>query len=283
MSFAASIHGFRNVLGGAVVASLIMIAPVARGQTDNFDDGDDVGWTRFTPAASTFSFPASSQGGLGYKLETTHLAPAGRVGSILNGPSIPDFTVSVDLVDWSNSLRQEMGVMARVQPGPWAGLLPSGYSMIYVNRFSAGSGGTDQLRIYRDGPSQHTLLTGSLGQFAQGTLVNPPPDPLLGDYRLVFGGYGDLLWGQIIDLNTMLPMSFSTGGASETNKIWAVDATYTTGQAGVIAVAGTTVGTVVNPTFDNFSVVPEPSMVALTGLGLLGLVVRNMRRFKRDR
>ena len=275
-----SSNRIRQIFGGVTTALSIMVSATIQAQSDNFNDGDDVGWTHFTPAASTFSFPASSQGGLGYKLETVNLAPAGRVASILNGPSIPDFTVSVDLVDWSNPLRQEMGVMARVQPSPWAGLLPSGYSFIYVNRFSSGSGGTDQLRIYKDGAAIHTLLTGSGGQFAQGTLVNPLPNPASGDYRLVFSGYGSLLSGQIIDLNTMQPMSFSTGGASETNTLWAVDTTYTTGLAGVIAVAGQTVGTVVDPTFDNFSVVPEPSMLTLTGVGLVALAVRNVRRSK---
>ena len=99
---------------------------------------------------------------------------------------------------------------------------------------------------------------------------------------MVFGGYGSTLWGQIIDLNTMLPMNFSTGGASETNTIWAVDSTYTTGLAGVLAVAGQTAGTVVNPTFDNFSVVPEPSTWALAALGLVGLVVSRVRRCRRS-
>ena len=283
MLFQPSSSHLCHIFGGVAAALSLMVSPTIQAQSDNFDDGDDVGWTHFTPAASTFSFPASSQGGLGYKIETINLAPAGRVASILSGSSIPDFTVSVDLVDWSNPLRQEMGVMARVQPGPWAGLLPSGYSFIYVNRFSSGSGGTDQLRIYKEGPAIHTLLTGSGGQFAQGALINPPPNPASGDYRLVFSGYGNLLSGQIIDLNTMLPMSFSTGGLSETNTLWAVDGTYTTGQAGVIAVAGAIVAPVVNPTFDNFSVVPEPSMLALTGLGLVALAVRNVRRFKNIR
>jgi len=103
----------------------------------------------------------------------------------------------------------------------------------------------------------------------------------LGDYQLIFGGQGSTLWGQIKDLNTGLLMEFSTQSGPPTNTVWAVDATYGNGLAGVIAVAGQAVGTVVNPTFDNFSVVPEPSTWALAALGLLGLAVRNVRRCRR--
>ena len=277
---------FRLALGGAAAVLLTIVPSATQAQTDNFNDGDDVGWTQFAPVAgSTFTFPASSQGGLGYQLTSPPASPAGRVGSILTSASpISDFLVTVDLVNWNNSLRQEMGVMARVQSSP-SGLLPTGYSFMYVNRFSAGAGGTDQLRIYRDGAGEHSLLTGSQGQFNQAPNITPPPNPSLGDYRLVFGGQSSNLWGQIIDLGTGLPMNFSTGAGPLTNTIWAVDATYTTGLAGVDSVAGTAGNPSVNPTFDNFTfqAIPEPSTVALTGLGLLGLAAWNTRLLQRGR
>jgi hypothetical protein len=256
--------------------------PASAQFVDNFNDGDDAGWTRFTPVVgSTFSFPASSQGGLGYQMTSPPTTPAGRVGSIYTaGALFADFLVTVDLVNWDNNLRQEMGLMSRVQAAP-TGLLPNGYSMIYVNRFSAGGGGTDQLRIYRDSSAGHTLLTGSDGQFAQAPNVTPPPNPATGDYQLIFGGQGSLLWGQVKDLSSGLLLEFSTGSGPVTNTIWATDATYTSGMAGLLAVAGTGSDPSVNPVFDNFSItiVPEPSSAALMGLGLLSLaVVRKVRR-----
>ena len=258
--------------------------------TDNFDDGNDAGWTQYNPiVGSAYSFPVSSQGGLGYQM--TAPSGNGRVGSFLTSmPATPDGVFSVDLINWTLGVRQEMGVAARVQAPVVISpsLFFQGYSLTYVNRFSAGAGGTDQLRIYRWSLTslgfinQDITLTanGSAGQFSAN--ANPPfsggsaaPAPL-GDYRLVFKVYGSSLSGQMIDIATGLPLLFSDGLGGATDTVHAIDTTYTTGIGGLITFQ---LGT--NPTYDNFSVVPEPSTWAVATLGFLGLVVRNVRRFKR--
>src|SRR5262245_48162652 len=74
--------------------------------SDNFNDGDDVGWTQYNPiVGSAYSFPASTQGGLGYKM--TAPSGNGRVGSFMTSmQAFPDGTVSVDLIDFTLATRQ---------------------------------------------------------------------------------------------------------------------------------------------------------------------------------
>jgi hypothetical protein len=262
--------------------------PTASAQwSDNFNSGTDSGWTRYNPiAGSTYGFPASSQGGLGYQMS----APTGngRVGSFFTSMSpIPDGVFSVDLINWSPNVRQEMGVMGRVQTPIPGAAFPSGYSLNYVNRFSAGAGGTDQLRIYKWGAASLSFINqdingnpnGSVGQFSNSPNTTPPfpggsPAPLpSGDFRLVLRIYGNVITGQMIDLSTGLALRFSDGLGGSTDTVRAIDNDYTSGIGGLMTFQPGT-----DPTYDNFSVVPEPSTVALAGLAFLGLVVRKARR-----
>jgi hypothetical protein len=86
----------------------------------------------------------------------------------------------------------------------------------------------------------------------------------------------------MIDLSTGLPLLVNDGFGGVTDTIWSVNNAYTSGSAGVFSVTANG-GLPVDPTFDNFSIsgVPEPSTLALTGLGLLGLITRQVRRSKR--
>jgi hypothetical protein len=284
------------ILTGCLALALNVLP--ARAQfSDNFDSGDG-NWTRWTPQSpvalnQTFSFPASTQGGLGYQMtsDTTNGVPNAynRVGSwVTSLAPIPDFTVTVDLINWDNTLGQNMGVMARVSTP--IGILPNGYGFGYVNRYSGTGQGTDQLRIWKMSSfglinaDVNGVANGSVGQFF-GPGANPgfsggsaAPDPA-NDYRLKFWGVGDHLYGQMIDLTTGQPLLVSDGHGGVTDTIWAVDSSFTTGSAGLWAV---TAEAAINPTFDNFSIVPEPSTLTLTALALVGLAVRNMRRSTRS-
>src|SRR5688572_19229686 len=77
---------------------------MARGQTfsDNFDDGDDMGWTKYNVLAqvgfpATFSFPDG-----GYRMETPQnwtnaQLGFGRAGSLVTGSNFTDFRITHDV------------------------------------------------------------------------------------------------------------------------------------------------------------------------------------------
>ena len=102
----------------ATVTALLLPVPAARAQSDDFNDGNDTGWTHYSPlsvvgAGGTFSFPNG-----GYRIQ----APAspnraqvgpGRAGSFLTNNTYSQFYVSVDLVDWDNTRDQAFGILSR--------------------------------------------------------------------------------------------------------------------------------------------------------------------------
>jgi hypothetical protein len=274
----------------------------------DFNGGTDLGWTHYAPAGlnQTFTFPANpiSPGNLAYRLTSdTGTSPnPGRVGSFyLNGPSIPDFTVRTDLINWNNSMSMNMGVMARVQTPLPAATFPLGYALIFTDRFSSGAGGTDQLRLYKVvsgglGFMNTTTLgaqtNGNLGQFGVVAGGSAPPNPS-GDYQLVFTGAGNVFTGQIIDKSTGLALTFNDGFGGLTDRLVASDpgaaagfgALYTAGTYGYFGFVGSGTapgGNGTDVTFDNFSVIPEPSTLTLAGLGLAGFLAWNIRRLKRS-
>ena len=272
----------------------------------DFNANSDFGWTHYAPAGlnQTFTFPANpiSAGNLGYRLTAdAGTAPnPGRVGSAyFNGPSIPDFTVTTDLINWNNSMSMNMGVMARVQAPPggvFGTSFPLGYALTYTDRFSAGAGGTDQLRLYKIVATTVGFMNNGLGNQGQFGVVaggSAPPNPT-NDYQLIFTGTGNVFTGQIIDKSTGLALTFNDGLGGLTNRIWASDpgvaggfgAPYTDGYYGYFGfVGGGTApgGNGTDVTFDNFSVVPEPSTLTLAALGLAGFLAWNTPRLKRRR
>ena len=106
----------RSWLGG-ICSLLCAVAPVAlMAQTDDFNDGNDVGWNRYSPLTpfgvpGVFSFPNG-----GYRIQTTTPSPnpgslgPGRAGS-LRPENYTNFFVSIDIVDWNDSLPQASGIL----------------------------------------------------------------------------------------------------------------------------------------------------------------------------
>lgn len=251
-----------------------------------YTTGADVtaGWRHYPNVdaglANTWTFPTLSVGNNGYKLTSnagTSSTNPGRVGSWYNAAgftAITDFVVAADLLDWTSSWGQYVGLTAR--SALQSVNFPNAYGLVLRND-QTGPGTSTALQITKLDAFGQTTLTGNQGFFnVSGSSAAPDPG---GDYRLVFWGVGSSLYGQIIDLSTGLPMLFNDGSGGLTDIVSATDSSYTSGRTGLLGFIRTSQG--VDPTFDNFfvtSVVPEPTTAALAGLGIASLLVFRRRR-----
>jgi len=230
------------VLAAAIAILILALAQTSRGQSFNFNTGNDTGFTHYSPlgafgAGGTFSFP-----GGGYRIQAPSspspgAAGPGRAGSFVMGTNYTTFSASVDLVDWDNSLDQAFGLLARTSS---IGLgTTNGYAFTYAT----------------DGPSiDISRVTGEQAKNLGSMAVTLDPAK---DYRLVFQGVGDSLTGAVYDLTDLTtPLAVAT----------ATDATYTAGVNGVFVFDNSpTKDQPADATFDNFSAtstVPEPAAIS---------------------
>jgi hypothetical protein len=240
------------------LALLASLAP-ASAQSFDFNSGSDAGLTHYSPltpfgAGGSFSFP----GGDSYRIQAPSSPAPGSVGPARAGSylatSFTQFTESVDIVGWNNSLGQAFGLIGRIQ-NPGLGT-SSGYGLVV---FPSGV-----IAINRFDHEQATGITGTA--FA----INPADS-----YRLVFNGNGSTLNGTIYDLSNL---------ATPLATLSTVDTHYTSGFGGMIAAASIqTPSSAADATFDNFTItsVPEPAEYALVaGLSLVGIVAWRRRSSK---
>jgi len=123
-------------------------------QEDNFNDNLDNGWSRYNPiGVASFSLLNGA-----YRIRTAPSPDAtifgpGRAGSLLLGTNYGDFFyVSVDLVNWDDTLRQSVGLLARIG-SPGAGQT-TGYAFTWDRgNASATSGDVDISRIDGEVPT----------------------------------------------------------------------------------------------------------------------------------
>lgn len=228
------------------------------GQTDNFNDGDDNGWSRYSPltpfgAGTIYTFPSG-----GYRIQAPAspnpaLVGPARGGSIRLDTSYTDFSISVDVVNWDNDLDQVFGLAARITtPGLST---TKGYILTYFPV-------ADQLNIQRLDNESPVLLAGS----ATGVVLNPA-----NDYRFVFRGIGANLFGEVFDLTDL-----STPVAT----IAQTDGLYASGSGGLFVATSNTGAPMGagDATFDNYLAVPEPSTIALLGMAALARLAGRRRR-----
>ena len=207
-------------------------------ESDDFDDGDDVGWTRYSPLApfgvpGMFSFPSG-----GYRIQTTAPSPspaqlgAARVGSYRT-TSYTDFYISIDIVNWNDSLPQASGILARIGT-PGLGTT-TGYAFTWSRGTSATDGDMDISRITAE------AATGASGQASANDKYHFVPGR---KYRMVFIGRGSLLEGRLYELpDVTTPKVIVTAN----------DATYPSGVSGLVVYDNSSAANnLTDTTFDNF-------------------------------
>ena len=240
-------------LGCLIAGSLLPLQ--AQYESDDFNDGNDAGWTQYNPFATLganivrWEFP-----GGGYRIRTTApspnfaLAGPGRAGS-LRPEVYGDFYISVDIVNWNDTLPHAAGILARVQT-PGLGTT-KGYAFTWDrgNPASATAGDVDISTITDEAPTGVTL-TGE-----DDLHIEPGKS-----YRFVFIGRGPNLEGRVYELpDTTTPKITVTG----------VDATYSSGTGGLVIYDNSTGGTnICDITFDNYYATDvEPPRIKMTDHG----------------
>ncbi len=218
IAFHSSSTSARAVLASALMVLLLGLpTPRAVAQSDDFNDGNDTGWTHYSlPAiwAATYSFPNDDTGGKAYKIYAppTDPDPYGlqnaRAGSFRTDVYTGRFSAGTDLLAWNATWRQEAGMFFNFQD---VGLGTSdGYTATYSSAYR-------QLYISLVNNEVETTVA----ELGSGTVVL---DPTHG-YRLVVSSH---------DANTLL---FQIFDKSQPNSPWASaigqDATYTAGVCGL--------------------------------------------------
>jgi len=239
-------------VGASAAAMLLAVSP-AVGQTDNFDDGNDTGWTRYDPIGSHPQLPDTATYSVvngTYRIRTTAsplpdvVGPA-RAGSIRRDVTYTDFYVTVDLVDWDETLQQSVGILGRVTD---VGL---GTTDGYVLTYNFRGQDIDITRFTNEDPTGGNLtLTGA--------------DDLILEkgkkYRMVFWGRGPEMGARIFDLaHPETPLL----------DVLASDTTYASGFCGLLVYDNSAAATMTtDATFDNyFAVSEEPPRLEILDLG----------------
>lgn len=212
-----------------------------RAQSDNFDDGDDAGWTRYDRGGTaTFSFPNG-----GYRIQASSLSGGSEQDKAqvfsYRSPDYTDFYVSVDLKAWDNEVRSAIGLIFRTSSiGPNS---TAGYSMYWTP--AIGGGGNRVFSIYLFASDQPFTAVCA-------TIVTLDTNRT---YRMVATGTGDFLEGRLYDLADLTqPVAYISGH----------DSFFPSGKCGVFGYSRN--NTSFDVTFDNyFASNAPPAGVALPG------------------
>lgn len=210
-------------------------------QSDNFNDGNDDGWTKYDPIGTVvpggrFATFALTNGA--YRISVppspapTQLGPS-RAGSLRREVTYTDFFASVDLVDWNETVNQAFGLLARIT-NPGLGTT-DGYAMT----FDFGGGDIDITWFLGEDPDR-------------GDGIGTGPDRVNmvkgRVYRFQFSGKGNELKARVYELpDTYNPVASisgtATGGA--TNLV--------SGFCGLLVYDNTSARTgIADATFDNY-------------------------------
>ena len=224
----------------------------ALAEADDFDDGNDAGWTRYNPLSDfgvpgVFSFPNG-----GYRIQTTAPSPnpvalgAARAGTYRT-TSYTDFYISVDIVNWNDALPQASGILARIGT-PGLGTT-KGYAFTWSRGTTSTSGDMDISRITAE------AATGASDQQSANDKYHFVPGRT---YRMVFIGRGSLLEGRLYELPDLTTPKVS---------VTANDATHPSGVSGLVVYDNSAAANnLTDTTFDNFvNLDVEPPTVKMSG------------------
>ena len=188
----------------AVLAVLmaLMVAPAALAQSDDFNDGNDVGWTHFDLGAlglngAEYTFPDDGAGGKAYRVYAPppvadYGAPA--LAITYAAPDYTRFVISADILDWATGVNQAYGIFARASDIGFPTI--DGYVMNYN---------------VADGDLQINEITDLGGQDTRAE-VPVALTPSAGPYRWVFSGYDNNFLGQVFVLpDTANPLASVVG------------------------------------------------------------------------
>src|SRR5215510_9031372 len=166
-------------------------------QSDDFNDGNDDGWTRFGLDAAglppaNYSFPDGGTGGKAYRIlvaapPVPDAGPA-RAFAYRKDTNYTDYYVAVDIIAWDNTLNQAFGFLVRAEN---IGLgQTTGYVMNYDPNQSSGGRGQFQInRILGEAPTTIAAANISL-------------DPAR-RYRFVMTGVGSIMTGKVYDFTDL--------------------------------------------------------------------------------
>jgi hypothetical protein len=218
----------------------------AQFESDDFNDGNDAGWTRYSPftpfgAPTQFFFTNG-----GYRIRAAlsplpaQLGPP-RAGSLREGVVYTNFYISVDVVNWDDSVRQAFGLLARINN---FGL---GTSIGYAFTYDRGSGVT--MTSGDTDLSKIVCVPNASCEFPVGFTTGPSAIHLdsTKDYRFVFIGRGPNLEGRIYELpDTVTPKVVITATDA--------DSPYESGYCGLVVYDNTGNAPDIQPdvTFDNY-------------------------------
>lgn len=223
---------------------------LARAETDDFNAGNDAGWSHYNPLAAygvpgVFSFP-----GGGYRIQTASPSPDvenlgnARTGS-LQSNVYSDFYVAVDLVDWDDSLPQAIGIFARIGT-PGLGTT-TGYAFTWSRYVATNDAVLDITKIAGEVPDDVPTTGEDHIYLVPGR-----------KYRLVFIGKGTRLEGRVYELPDVVHAVATIVG---------FDGTYTNGVNGLLVYDNSDAAdNLTDATFDNFAAYDvEPPRLEITG------------------
>jgi len=164
----------------------LVLSPAVVGQSDNFDDGNDTGWTHFDLGdlglnGAEYTFPDDGAGGRTYRIYAPPPVADFGAPALAISYTAPDYTrflISVDVLNWATGINQAFGIFARASEIAFPTI--DGYVMNHN---------------VADGNLQINEITDVAGQ---NTIAEVPfaLSPDAGPFRWIFSGYENNFLGQ---------------------------------------------------------------------------------------